>query len=584
MLAQKLKAFPVELPESGLREDEDNYLPLHGISVDFLLEHFVPLYHKDGRDVERFVYEITHPHNCSFADLLQKEGTFAGAVAGRADVFVSFSYQADFYEVLSALEEHRKHVVHEDFTVWMSLFSFNLGLEKRAEPLCEKTEWFRDNFSRVVKEIGRTLLVISCCLRRGFHLDQSRKTRKEVTYFKPDPLERLWVLAELALTLQHGCALEICMSRIEKDGFVRLLFRKGDPLFQPLRKVRMKNGKINGAYEGEKRRILQYFEGREGGVEAVDRNIRGVVREWYMGRMEATVEDVREFYSRKENLQAFTVLLNNVGMLFESQGNSAKAEKYFRESKAMRLEFYGDRHANYAGSLTNLAGVLHDQGKVAEAERLCEEALDIYTESYGEKHELVASGLNDLARVLQDQGKYEEAKALLQQALEIHKELTGEESEPVADALNNLGYVFLLEEDFGEARRLFELALEIDSRFYGEEHSNVSIRLNNISATYRGEGALEEAKSHAQDALKVASVYVGRRHPLYAQSLLNLAEAEADLNEHKEALPNFREAAAIFKQCYGETNEKFARARNGLTASLRKGETEELEEAHGQMV
>ena len=546
-----------------------SYLPLHGISVDFLLEHFLPLYHRDGREAEQFVYGLTQAHNCSFAELLLMHREYANAVSAKADFFVSFCYQSDFYEVLSALEEYRKNVARSDITVWLSIFSFNLALEKAAEPLSSCTDWFQSNLPRIITEIGSTLFVMSTCLKRGYHLDQSRKTRKEVTYFKPKPLERFWCLAELALTLQHSCELKFCLSRSDKDGFVKLLFRSGDPLKQLLRKLDIQRRNVNGAYEEGKRRMMAYFRQKFSSEEDINSTVRAAVRAWYMDQVESTVENVREYYSTEDNLQAFTVMLNNVGMLFESRGNSGKAEKYFRESMAARLRVYGDSHANYAGSLTNLAGVLHDQGKISEAQKLCEEALKIYKQSYGENHELVASGLNDLARVLQDQGKYEEAKTMLQQALSIVKSLFGEESEQVADALNNLGYLLLLQKNFIDAREIFEKALELDGKFHGEEHPNVSIRLNNIAATYQGQGECAQAKGEAEKALKVARVAVGQQHPLYAQSLLNLAEAQVGLEEYSRASLNFREAADVFKQSYGKENEKVSRALNGLAASLR---------------
>lgn len=86
----------------------EDYFPLEGVSLNFVLEHLAPYNFKDGDVVEDFVYKLTRPHECSFVELLCAYPEYAGAVKPKADYFVSFAYTASFGDLLTALNLHKK--------------------------------------------------------------------------------------------------------------------------------------------------------------------------------------------------------------------------------------------------------------------------------------------------------------------------------------------------------------------------------------------------------------------------------------------------------------------------------------------
>ena len=82
-------------------------------------------------------------------------------------------------------------------------------------------------------------------------------------------------------------------------------------------------------------------------------------------------------------------------------------------------ESFGSEDPRLADSLNNLAMLYHTQGKYAEAEPLYQRLLAIREKALGPEHPDVATSLNNLADLYRAQGKYAEAEPLYQRLLAI---------------------------------------------------------------------------------------------------------------------------------------------------------------------
>src|SRR5271166_915342 len=111
-----------------------------------------------------------------------------------------------------------------------------------------------------------------------------------------------------------------------------------------------------------------------------------------------------------------------------------EAQKYEAAAKAR----FGVSHANYGGALNNLAVVYKSQGRYAEAEGLYKRALAIREKALGASHPNVAGTLNNLALLYAAQAKYADAEALYKRALAIKEKAFGKDHPSVASTLSNL--------------------------------------------------------------------------------------------------------------------------------------------------
>ena len=153
--------------------------------------------------------------------------------------------------------------------------------------------------------------------------------------------------------------------------------------------------------------------------------------------------------------------LNDLAVLYYSQGDYAKAEPLYRQTLDIQKQFLGEKHPNHASSLNNLALLHKTQGDYAKAEPLYRQALDIRKQVLGEKHPDYAISLHNLAGMYYSQRDYAKAEPLYRQTLEIHKQVLGEKHPHYAQSLNNLALLYSSQGDYAKAEPLYRQALEI---------------------------------------------------------------------------------------------------------------------------
>ena len=121
----------------------------------------------------------------------------------------------------------------------------------------------------------------------------------------------------------------------------------------------------------------------------------------------------------------------------------------------------GEKHPEYARSLTYLAGLYRSQGEYARAEPLLREALEILKKSVGENHRHYATALVNLAGLYKDQGDYVQAEPLFVKAIEIWKKVMGEKHPSYAKSLSNLAGMYYAQGDYARAEPLQQQAVSI---------------------------------------------------------------------------------------------------------------------------
>jgi CHAT domain-containing protein/tetratricopeptide (TPR) repeat protein len=148
-------------------------------------------------------------------------------------------------------------------------------------------------------------------------------------------------------------------------------------------------------------------------------------------------------------------------LLYQSLGESAKAEPLFRQALQIRKKALGSRHSDTAQSLNNLAVLYYSLGNYTKAEPLFRQALQIRKKALGDQHLDTAGGLNNLALLYQSMADYTKAEPLYREALQIYKKVLGDQHSTTATCLNNLALLYWSMGDYAKAEPLCRQALEI---------------------------------------------------------------------------------------------------------------------------
>jgi DNA-binding SARP family transcriptional activator/tetratricopeptide (TPR) repeat protein len=199
----------------------------------------------------------------------------------------------------------------------------------------------------------------------------------------------------------------------------------------------------------------------------------------------------------------------------------------------------GDRQSE-ANTLSNLGQTRHATGDYPAAADLHRRALTIHQDLGTRLGE--ANALSNLGRVLQATGDHPAAAGLHQQALAIYRDLGTRLGE--ANALANLGQARCSTGDYATAGELHEQALALYRALndrQGEAESFIS--LGALAAESTGP---QEARVLYLQALRLAREI--RSLIDEARSLEGAARAAAGAGDHATALPELRQAVAIYQR------------------------------------
>jgi tetratricopeptide (TPR) repeat protein len=260
--------------------------------------------------------------------------------------------------------------------------------------------------------------------------------------------------------------------------------------------------------------------------------------------------------------------LNNLAELLRDTNRPPEAEPLYRRALAIFEKSFGPDHPNVARGLNNLALLLTETNRPAEAEPLYRRALAINEKSFGSDHPNVAAGLDNLAVLLRETNRHMEAEPLHRRALAISEKSFGADHPDLARSLNNLAELLRETNRPAEAEPLYHQALAIDEKSFGPDHPNIAVRLNNLAALLQDTNRPAGAELLYLRALAILEKSLGADHPKFARGLNNLAALLRATNRPADAEPLFRRALAIDEKSFGPDHPNVARGLNNLALLL----------------
>jgi serine/threonine protein kinase len=172
-----------------------------------------------------------------------------------------------------------------------------------------------------------------------------------------------------------------------------------------------------------------------------------------------TADSVLQRLGGHDLLQAW--LLNNLGGLFEIQGDREAALRTFQEGLALKEKALGPDHPDVGVSEGNLAVVLSALGRNQEALSHVDRSIEILENGLGAGHPDLATQLMNRGEILNALGRYRDGRASFERALIIWERELGLDNRNLAFALTGIGIGFLAEGDASSAIVPLERAFKI---------------------------------------------------------------------------------------------------------------------------
>ena len=269
-----------------------------------------------------------------------------------------------------------------------------------------------------------------------------------------------------------------------------------------------------------------------------------------------------ELYSN-ENADTATSY-NNIGLVYNSQGDYAKALEYILKAFEIREKVLGKEHPDTAESYNNIGGVYDSLGDYTKALEYYFKALEIREKVLGKEHPDTATTFNNIGSAYDNLGDYAKALEYHFKAVEIRKKVLGKEHPDTATSYNNIGNVYYSQGDYDKALEYHFKALEIREKVLGKEHPDTATSYNNIGLVYDNQGDYAKALKYYSKDMEICEKVLGKEHPDTATSYNNIGGVYDSLGDYDKALEYYFNALEIQEKVLGKEHPDTALSYNNI--------------------
>jgi class 3 adenylate cyclase/tetratricopeptide (TPR) repeat protein len=216
--------------------------------------------------------------------------------------------------------------------------------------------------------------------------------------------------------------------------------------------------------------------------------------------------------------------LNNIGNIYQDQGNYSRALEYYQKSLAIKEEI-ADKNG-IASSQNNIGIIYANQGNYASALEYFQRSLAIHKEIRDKRE--IAGSLNNIGNIYEEQGDYPCALEYNQKSLAIKEEIADKNG--IASSLINIGLLYKVQNKNSLALDYCQRGLAIYEEIGAKE--GIATSLNNIGSLYQKQGKNSLALSYCRRGLELADeIGALERQKTACQCLYNTYKALRKGNE-----------------------------------------------------
>jgi tetratricopeptide (TPR) repeat protein len=241
-------------------------------------------------------------------------------------------------------------------------------------------------------------------------------------------------------------------------------------------------------------------------------------------------------------------LHHDAGVLSRVTGDPKTALEHLQTAQEIRTRLFGERHAETATTVSEIALAYMEERRLDEAEELLVWVIELRIDLFGTQSAPVAAALNSLALVHQYRHEYDDAASLMGRALQIRRNLPTDQNRALGALYTNLGALLKLRGDPAEATRALQQALVIQEGALERDHPEIAATLHDLADALIMQGKAAEADAHLKRALIIKERAYGEDHPRGADTLAVIGVLHASRNEFDLAEQTFERSLEIWAE------------------------------------
>ena len=268
------------------------------------------------------------------------------------------------------------------------------------------------------------------------------------------------------------------------------------------------------------------------------------------------------------------------------QGLYAVAESLSHASLALRREVLGRDHPANADVIAQLAGLAVYRGALAEAESLARDALALRRATLEPDDPRIAGGLELLSATLRRRGERAEAEQRLEEAIALYERRLGPDDLTLTTPLLRLGeYRSTDPHRLDEAEPLLARAVSIRERVLGPNHPQTGNALGSLAELRSAQGQHADAERLITRVIEIQRQATGDENLAVAFALASLARIQLRAGQLDAAERSQRESVRLSGRVLGPRHNSYAGAISGLADILMAaGRLDEAEAAYRQSI
>jgi serine/threonine-protein kinase len=273
-------------------------------------------------------------------------------------------------------------------------------------------------------------------------------------------------------------------------------------------------------------------------------------------------------------------LLDSMGAIYNSLGDSDKAKEMLEKSLRLRLERLGKDDVAEADTVARLADVETDLSHYDESIQLNQRALGVYrrrfNDSFGGKDERIAIRLARISSDYWEQDKMPQAEAYEREALALSTRLVGRHDPRTLEMIGDLGTIIDLQGKALEAEPYYNEFLAAEQSLTPKNLPDLGLGWNYLGWLHYRLGRFAESEQEMRNALAFRILAYGEKNPVTAGARASLAYILLNRGKADEALSLSIQAKKTLTAIYGLTHRETTFAEDSLgLAFLAKGRTAE---------
>ncbi len=249
--------------------------------------------------------------------------------------------------------------------------------------------------------------------------------------------------------------------------------------------------------------------------------------------------------SNENSSEVMATALNNIGCMFNSDGDYARALQYYQKALSIQLQRFGENFPFVGTMYTNVGIALDHLDRHVEAMEYFQKALAIRKATLSDTHPQVALSYIDIGQAYSRQGRHTTALENHNKALMIQVNHYGDRHKLVASTLSFIGCCYDRLAQPLKAVEYHKQVLDIQTSLLPPGSSELSASYNNIASGLSKIGQHGESIKYFTEALNIRKSIHGPRSPELSVMYNNIGSAYHFKSDNKRSLEYFTRALEI---------------------------------------